>query len=113
MTSQSMAVLTGIPDEYFGSKLQNQITAAYYVDTMKGLGVFPKLLQTDCRIEQILMAPMQSRLQASVDTYRYSSSVTNNRIENWWSHSRKGYTGWLINFFKVMVETGEFNLGNT
>ena len=56
---------------------------------------------------------MQSRLQASVDAYRYSSSVTNKRIENWWSHSRKGYTGWLINFFKVMVETGEFNLGNT
>ena len=113
MTSQSMAVLTGIPDEYFGSKLQNQIPAAYYIDTMKGLGVFPKLLQTDCGIEKILMAPMQSRLQASVDAYRYSSSVTNNRIENWWSHSRKGYTGWLINFFKVMVETGEFNLGNT
>ena len=48
MTSQSMAVLTGIPDEYFGSKLQNQIPPAYYVDTMKGLGVCPKLLQTDC-----------------------------------------------------------------
>ena len=34
-------------------------------------------------------------------------------IENWWSHNKKGYTGWLINFFKGMLATGEFNLGNT
>ena len=44
---------------------------------------------------------------------RYSSSVANIRIENWWSHNRKGYTGWLINVFKDMVATDEFNLGNT
>ena len=43
----------------------------------------------------------------------YSFSVANIRIENWWSHNRKGYTSWLINFFKDMVATGQFNLGNT
>ena len=59
------------------------------------------------------MAAIQSRLQASVDAHRYSSSVANIRIENWWSHNRKGYTGCLINFFKDMVATGEFNFGNT
>ena len=79
------------------------VPAAYYVDTMKELGVCPKVLQT----------AIQSRLQASVHAYRYSSSVANIRIKNWWSHNRKGYTGWLINFFKDMVVTGEFNLGNT
>ena len=103
--SQSMTVLTGIWDEYFA--------AAYCVDTMKELGVCPKLLQTDCGTENVLMAAIQSRLQASVHAHRYSSSVANIRIENWWSHNRKGYTGWLINFFKDMVATGEFNLGNT
>ena len=59
------------------------------------------------------MAEIQSRLQASVDAHRYSSSVANIRIEYWWSRNRKGYTGWLISFFKDMVATGEFNLGNT
>ena len=89
------------------------VPAAYYVDTMKELGVCPKLLQTDCGTENVLMAAIQSRLQSSVHAHRYSSSVANIRIENWWSHNRKGYTGWLINFFKDMVATGEFNLGNT
>ena len=49
------------------------------------------------------MAAIQSRLQASVDAHRYYLSVANIRTENWWSHDSKGYTGWLINFFKDMV----------
>ena len=59
------------------------------------------------------MAAIQSRLLASVHAHRYSSSVANIRLENWWSHNRKGYTGSVINFFNDMVATGEFNLGNT
>ena len=56
---------------------------------------------------------MQSRLLVSVHAHRYSSLVANIRLENWWSHNRKGYTGSVINFFNDMVATGEFNLGNT
>ena len=56
---------------------------------MKGLGVCPKPLQTACGTENVLMAAIQSRLQASVDAHHYSSSVANIRIENWWSHNRK------------------------
>ena len=48
-----------------------------------------------------------------MDSHRYSSSVANIRTENWRSRNRKGYAGWLINFFKDMVATGVFNLGNT
>ena len=59
------------------------------------------------------MTGIQSRLQVSVDAHRYCSSVANIRIEIWWSHNRKGYTDWLIDFFKDMVATGEFNLGKT
>ena len=80
---------------------------------MSELGVCSKLLQTDCGTENVLMAEIQSRLQASVDAHRYSSSVANIRTEYWWSRNRKGYTGWLISFFKDMVATGKFNLGNT
>ena len=89
------------------------VPAADYVDTVKELVVCPKLLQTDCGTENVLMASIQSRLQSSVHAHRYSSSVANIRIENCWSHNRKGYTGWLINFFKDVVAAGEFNLCNT
>ena len=95
------------------SNLHAKVSAAYYVDTMKELGICPKLLQTDCETKNVLMAALQSRLQASVHAPRYSSSVANIRIGNWWSHNRKGYTGWLINLFKDTVATGEFNLGST
>ena len=90
-----------------------KVPVAYYVDTMKELELCPKLLQIDYGTETVLMAAIQSRLQASVYAHRYSSSAANIRIENWWSYNRKGYTVWLINFFKDMVAAGEFNLGNT
>ena len=90
-----------------------KVPDAYYVDTMKELEICPKLLQTDFATETVLMAAIQSRLQTSVHTPRYSSSIADIRIENWWSHNRKEYTGWLIDFFKDMVATGEFNLGKT
>ena len=75
--------------------------------------VCPKLLHTDCGPGNVLMATIQSRLQTPVDAQHHSSSVANIRIENWWSYNRKGYTGCLINFFKDMAATGEFNLGST
>ena len=59
-----------------------KVPAAYYLDTMKELEICSKLLQTDCRTENVLMAAIQSRLQASVHAPRYSSSVANIRIEN-------------------------------
>ena len=68
---------------------------------------------TDCGTENVLMAAIQSRLQASVDAHPYSSTVANVTIENRWPHNRKGYTGWLINFFKDIGATCEFNLGNS
>ena len=38
----------------------------------------------------------------SEDAYRYGSSISNQRIESWWSHMRKGFTNWLIKFFWSM-----------
>ena len=89
-----------------------KVAANYYINTLKELSTCPKLLQTDCGTENVLMAAIQSRLQSSIYAHRYSSSAANIRIENWWSHNKKGYTAWLINFFKDMVSKGEFVLGN-
>ena len=61
------------------------------------------------------MAAMQSRLSACRRQWTLIAILRQlqTQIENWWSHNKKGYTGWLINFFKGMLATGEFNLGNT
>ena len=71
---------------------------------MKEFGVCPKLLQTDCGTRNVLIVPIQSRLQVSVHAHRYPSSVADIRIQKWWSHNRKGYTGWLINFFNPIQD---------
>ena len=39
----------------------------------------------------------------SEDAHRYGSSISNQRTENWLSHMRKGFTNWLIEFFKDLV----------
>ena len=38
----------------------------------------------------------------SEDAYRYGSSISNQRIESWWSHMRKRFTNCLIKFFRSM-----------
>ena len=51
-----------------------KVPAAYYVDIMKELlGVCPKLLKTGCRTKNVVMAAIQSKLQASVDAHRFVS----------------------------------------
>ena len=40
----------------------------------------------------------------SQDAHRYRLSKSNQRIENWWSHLRKGFTSWVIDFFKDLVK---------
>ena len=32
----------------------------------------------------------------SEDAHRYGTSISNQRIENWSSHIRKGFTNWVI-----------------
>ena len=54
-----------------------KVPAAYYADTTKELGVCPKLPQTDCGTENVLMTRIQRRLQAPVHVHRYCSSVAN------------------------------------
>ena len=44
--------------------------------------------------------------------HHYSSSHANQRVENWWSHSKRGFTAWVIDFFKALVHEGKLALGN-
>ena len=38
--------------------------------------------------------------------FRYGSSPANQRIEAMWSHTKKLFTAWVIDFFKNLVDDG-------
>ena len=46
-----------------------KVHVVYYIDTLTELGICPKLLQTDGQTENVLMAAIQSRQQASADAH--------------------------------------------
>ena len=54
-----------------------------------------------------LTAALQCLLAGEVAAHRYSSSHANQSFENWWSHSKRGFTAW-----KTLVAEGKLSLGN-
>ena len=59
-----------------------------------------------------ILAALQCLLAGEVAAHCYSSSHANQRVENWWLHSKRGFTAWVIDFFKALVNEGKFGLGN-
>jgi hypothetical protein len=45
-------------------------------------------------------------------TFLYGRSVSNQRIEAWWSFLRKSETDWWIRFFKDLTDLGQFDNSN-
>ena len=88
------------------------VPASLFLTNVLKLKVCPNLLRTDHGTETGIMATIQCVLQQDVKAHRFGTSVTNQRIENWWSHCKAGYTAWVINFFKDLVNDGTFILGN-
>ena len=79
------------------------VPAYLYIETVKKTGFCPQYVQTDCGTENVILAGIQCSFLMSQDARRYGSSPSNQRIENWWSHLRKGFTTWVIEFFKDLV----------
>ena len=44
--------------------------------------------------------------------HRYGASNANQRIENWWSHFKRSFSSWVIDYFKQPVREGIFVPGN-
>ena len=86
--------------------------AYFYIETVKKMGFCPQYLRTDCGTENGIIAGVQCFFRISEDAHRYETSVSNQRIEDWWSHMRKGFTNWLIEFFKDLVNENIFIPGN-
>ena len=85
---------------------------AMYVKVAKSLKLVPEMLRTDHGNETGVMTAAHCRLRQNTDAHRYRISVAKLRIENFWSHFRRTFTSWLVNFFKQMVDEGLLELGN-
>ena len=73
-----------------------------------------------CGTENVLLSAMQCYLRAAGDdewagekAHVYGSSLSNQRIEAWWSFLRRTRSGWWIDFFQNMAQKGLLELGNT
>ena len=88
------------------------IPASYYIKEVQNNFRCPKTVRTDCGTENGTMAAFQCTLTNNEYSHRYGKSVHNQRIENWWSHQRRGYTDWLITYFKDLVSEGALDIGN-
>lgn len=82
------------------------VVAKFFIDAMRREKRAPSLLRTDCGSENGVMAAIQCFLHQNEKAHLFSRSISNQRIENWWSHMRRGYSGWIINFFKRLVDEG-------
>ena len=83
-----------------------------YIERVKKIGFCLQYVQTDYGTENGILAGIQCSFLMSQDAHRYGSSPSNQRIENWWSHIRKGFTTWVTKFFKDLVNDGLLIPGN-
>ena len=88
------------------------VPASYFPETVSKWNLVPEILRTDCGNENCLMAGIQCKLANNTNVYRYGPSISNQRIENFWSHFKQIYLSWAIDFFKDLVATGSLILGN-
>ena len=105
--------------EVLRSNNDPQIVAGIYLDFVKEVGGCPQRVRTDCGTENVLIAGMQCYLQgdgldewAGEKSHIYGSSPANQRIEAWWSFLRRNRSGWWIDLFQDMCQTGILELGN-
>ena len=88
------------------------VPAHFFLSAIEQLYVCPNILRTDCGTENGLMASIQAFLHNDLDTHKYGISQSNQRIENLWSHFKRTYTIWVIDYFKNMVNNDALRQGD-
>ena len=72
------------------------VPASYFLETASKWNLVPDILKTDCGNEKCLMAGIQCKLPNNTDAHRYGSSISNQRIESFWSHFKRIHFSWVI-----------------
>lgn len=83
---------------------------------MRNLGGTSRIVRRDCGTENCYVAAIQRFFREGHEdvfqgdnSFMYGRSVSNQRIEAWWSILRKLNTDFWINYFKDMREIGLYN----
>lgn len=93
-----------------------KVTAKYFIDCLRSTKGAPKFVRADCGTENVFIAGIQRFIRRDcVDVisgekcFLYGKSVSNQRIEAWWSFLRKSYSNWWMNYFKDLRDTGLYD----
>jgi hypothetical protein len=92
-----------------------KVIAKYFIDCVRQVGGIPRVIRGDAGTENGDVAGIQRFLRwrdtdefAGDKSFLYGKSVSNQRIEAWWSILRKTNSDWWINFFKDLRDRGDF-----
>lgn len=96
-----------------------KIIAKYYLDSVKGLQLAPRLLRGDKGTENSIVSSLQKCLRynhtdrlSGIKSYIEGTSTANQRIESYWCQLRKSGMNWWISYFKDMRDNLYFNDGD-
>ena len=89
----------------------------FYVDACVEISGVPKTIVADRGTENVYLAASQRFFRrnhgdsaAGEKSFRYGRSVSNQRIEAWWSLLRRTCTNWWMNYFKDLINQGKYDL---
>jgi hypothetical protein len=92
------------------------IISSYYLKYVEKYGITARVIRADMGTENVNVAAVQRFFRRADDdafaaekSFRYGKSVSNQRIEAWWSILRKGCTNWWINHMKDLRDRGIYN----
>ena len=95
------------------------VIAQYFITCVRGVGSAPRIIRADYGTENVNVAAIQRFLRrdcedafSGLKSFLYGKSVSNQRIEAWWSTLRRSNSDWWMNFFKDMRDMGLYNDGD-
>lgn len=93
--------------------------AKYFLKTVRCIGGTPRIVRGDCGTENCYVDAIQRFFReghgdvfAGDNSFMYGRSVSNQRIEAWWSILRRMNTDFWINYFKDLREIGLYGDDN-
>ena len=92
------------------------VITSYYIDCIQHLGIVPKILRCDLGTENTNLAFLQPFFHhecnddmAGRKSFMYGKSMSNQRIEAWWSILQNQCTDWWICLFKDLRDRSLYN----
>ena len=92
------------------------VVCQYYLDAISTLGALPKKVRADRGTENVDICSAQTFLRrnhadslSGNSSFQYGKSVSNQKIEAWWSILKRDTLQTWINYFKDLRESGVYD----